>query len=185
MAGAKTIDIKFFPATYVRLIVLAWSIVLSFPILFLIHYILNDYAIYNDVASLPDVLMRDYIGVVLLAVVVLYGWILFKVLKKYRQHKRDKNNCDKICLTLLKEKKTLRKKYTVTDHIPQLFGFDRKDTYTNSYAYQQWCFVSENGQNLFQFDADGLLKNIAFKIYFKENTPLEIAMNDGNDIGYI
>jgi hypothetical protein len=185
MACAKTIDIKFFPATYVRLIVLAWSIVLSFPILFLIHFILNDYAIYNDIASLPDVLMRDYVGFVLLAVVVLYGWMLFKIFKKYLKHKRDKNNCDKICLTLLKEKITLRKKYTVINRIPQLFGFDFKDTYTNSYAYKQWQFITENGQLLFLLDADGWLKNLAIKLYFKENMSVEVFVDDNQDIGYI
>jgi hypothetical protein len=185
MTYAKTIVVKFFPAAYARLIVLTWSIVLCCPILFLIHYILNDYAIYNDITLLPDVLMRDYIGFVLLAVLVLYGLALFKTLKKYRLHKRDKNNCDKIYLAHLKEKKTLRKKYTVTDHIPQLFGFDRKDTYTNSYAYQQWQFISENGQLLFLLNADGWLKNLAFKLHFKENMLVEVHVNDDQDIAYI
>jgi hypothetical protein len=185
MTYAKTIVVKFFPATYALLVAMAWSIVFIYPILFLIRNILNDYAVYKEIASLPDVFMRDYIGFVLLAVVVLYGWILFKILKKFRQHKCDKNNCNKVYLAQFKEKNTLRKKYVVTNRIPQLFGFDLKDTYTNSYAYHQWRFVSENGQLLFLFDADWFMKNIAFKLYFKENKSIEMFVEEDKGIAYI
>jgi hypothetical protein len=185
MTYAKTIVVKFFSATYARLVALVWSVVFCCPLLFLIHYILNDYAIYNDITLLPDVLMHDYIGLVLLALLVLYGWGLFKILKKYRQHKHDKSNCDKIYLAKLKEKITLRKNYKVTSRTKQLVGFDLKDSYLNSYAYFQWQFISENGQFIFLFNADGWMNRFAFKLYYKKNKQIEVSVNEAAGAAFI
>ncbi len=184
-SNAKTIDIQFYNATYLQLKLLLFTIIFSIPIIYLVDYILKDYTIDNTVKSLLDAFMRDYIGFVLLAILFLYGWILFKMIEKYRKHKQAKTNYSKTYLAHLKAKVTLRKKYVVNTRTEQMTGFDLRESYTNSYAYCQWQFISENGQFVFVLDEIGWIKQLAFKLYYKKNKQIEVAVDETETHGFI